>query len=179
MSEFLMLIPDLVQKLELVADEDVVYNSKLYLLGLPNSLGPLGYIAFKSVMEDEMGEVITPEKATERSKRSSHGLGFAKSVAATLPALPAFPLILPFFVPPVVLAPLIPAALALKAIKHHLVKKALIVGGIGAVGAAIGAGGAGKKKTTTYSPLPHPEVVSVTRYGQEKKSYGQEKKSYH
>ena len=29
MSEFLMLIPDLVQKLELAADEDVVYNSKV------------------------------------------------------------------------------------------------------------------------------------------------------
>ena len=29
MSELLMLIPDLVQKLELVADEDVVYNSKV------------------------------------------------------------------------------------------------------------------------------------------------------
>merc|ERR1712034_277325 len=62
MEEFLSLIPDLHKQLELNSEEEdvLLYNIKLYLLGLPNSLGPLGYISFHSVMEDELGEVINP-----------------------------------------------------------------------------------------------------------------------
>merc|ERR1712096_331424 len=45
MHEFLSQVPDLATKLELESDYD--------LLGLPNKLGPLGYIALHHVLEDE------------------------------------------------------------------------------------------------------------------------------
>merc|ERR1711970_1315158 len=52
MHEFLKLIPELAQKLELKQEYDLLDNVQLYLLGLPNKLGPLGYIALHSVLEE-------------------------------------------------------------------------------------------------------------------------------
>merc|ERR1712119_92570 len=51
MHEFLSQVPDLASKLEL--ESDLLDNIQLYLLGLPNKLGPLGYIALHHVLEDE------------------------------------------------------------------------------------------------------------------------------
>merc|ERR1712105_253516 len=60
MHEFLHQIPSLAQKLELKKDYDLLDNIQLYLLGLPNKLGPLGYIALHHVLEDdgEDGKVV-------------------------------------------------------------------------------------------------------------------------
>merc|ERR1719233_2756091 len=52
MHEFLNHIPELAQKLELKQEYDLLDNVQLYLLGLPNKLGPLGYIALHSVLEE-------------------------------------------------------------------------------------------------------------------------------
>merc|ERR1712202_85650 len=49
-TEFEMIMAS---KLELESDYDLLDNIQLYLLGLPNKLGPLGYIALHHVLEDE------------------------------------------------------------------------------------------------------------------------------
>merc|ERR1712215_99943 len=90
MHEFLNHIPELAQKLELKQEYDLLDNVQLYLLGLPNKLGPLGYIALHSVLEEledaeDDGEIVdikvepaatttlAPETTvpTYRKKRSS------------------------------------------------------------------------------------------------------------
>merc|ERR1712055_677975 len=90
MHEFLHQIPSLAQKLELKKDYDLLDNVQLYLLGLPNKLGPLGYIALHNVLEeldDADGEIVdikvepvaattttttvAPETPTFRKKRSN------------------------------------------------------------------------------------------------------------
>merc|ERR1711970_1144097 len=87
MYEFLRQIPALVTKLKLEEEYDLFDNVQLYLLGLPNKLGPLGYVALQYVLEEldaSDGEIIdikvesvstTPVPATEvptfRRKRSS------------------------------------------------------------------------------------------------------------
>ena len=70
MYEFLIQVPEVATKLELSHDYDLLDNIQvesfnfpelflklallqLYLLGLPNKLGPLGYIALHHVLEDE------------------------------------------------------------------------------------------------------------------------------
>lgn len=53
MYEFLIQVPEVATKLELSNDYDLLDNIQLYLLGLPNKLGPLGYIALHHVLEDE------------------------------------------------------------------------------------------------------------------------------
>merc|ERR1712058_41828 len=61
MYEFLIQVPELATKLELRKEVDLLDNIQLYLLGLPNKLGPLGYIALKQVLEeiDEAdGEIV-------------------------------------------------------------------------------------------------------------------------
>merc|ERR1711909_158210 len=63
MHEFLNNIPELAQKLELKKEYDLLDNVQLYLLGLPNKLGPLGYIALHSVLEEledaeDDGEIV-------------------------------------------------------------------------------------------------------------------------
>merc|ERR1719430_415828 len=63
MHEFLNHIPELAQKLELKQEYDLLDNVQLYLLGLPNKLGPLGYIALHSVLEEledaeDDGEIV-------------------------------------------------------------------------------------------------------------------------
>ena len=78
MYEFLKQIPSLVTKLQLVEEYDLLDNVQvcflasftsvnsnivlqLYLLGLPNKLGPLGYVALQYVLEelnDSDGEIV-------------------------------------------------------------------------------------------------------------------------
>merc|ERR1719191_994296 len=53
MHGFLSQIPALATKLELEKEYDLLDNVQLYLLGLPNKLGPLGYIALHHVLEGE------------------------------------------------------------------------------------------------------------------------------
>merc|ERR1719193_2085911 len=52
MKKFLLKIPDVDTKLQLAEDD-----CKLYLLGLPNKLGPLGFLALHSILESA-GEAI-------------------------------------------------------------------------------------------------------------------------
>merc|ERR1712037_90578 len=77
MHEFLNQIPAVAKKLELTHEYDLLDNVQLYLLGLPNKLGPLGYVALQYVLEeldDSDGEIVdikvesvstTPVPATE------------------------------------------------------------------------------------------------------------------
>merc|ERR1712236_138545 len=63
MHEFLDQIPSLAEKLELKQEYDLLDNVQLYLLGLPNKLGPLGYIALHSVLKEledaeDDGEIV-------------------------------------------------------------------------------------------------------------------------
>jgi len=53
MHKYLIQVPRIYQKLELSEEADLEDNIQLYLLGLPNKLGPLGYIALHNVLEDE------------------------------------------------------------------------------------------------------------------------------
>merc|ERR1712121_388156 len=58
MTEFLSKVPD-VEKV--VVGEDgysVEDNAKLYLLGLPNKLGPLGFLALHSVLESDESNIV-------------------------------------------------------------------------------------------------------------------------
>merc|ERR1719354_1088548 len=58
MMKFLTKIPEIEKKLELDDDEySLEDHSKLYLLGLPNKLGPLGFLALHSILES-VGEAI-------------------------------------------------------------------------------------------------------------------------
>jgi len=63
MVEFLEKIPNIESKLELKAEADLLDNVQLYLLGLPNKLGPLGFIALHHVLdgadeEEEEGDIV-------------------------------------------------------------------------------------------------------------------------
>merc|ERR1719309_1712949 len=60
MYKFLIQVPEISSKLKLSKEYDLLDNIQLYLLGLPNKLGPLGYIALHHVLEDEAeeGEVV-------------------------------------------------------------------------------------------------------------------------
>lgn len=56
---------------------DIFYNSQLYLLGLPNSLGPLGYFALQGLEDNSLlsGGMMSPDSLSSlRSKRSFGGL---------------------------------------------------------------------------------------------------------
>merc|ERR1711970_519531 len=56
MLEFLAEVPEIADKLDFVDEYDLEDNIQLYLLGLPNKLGPLGYIALHHVLESEFEE---------------------------------------------------------------------------------------------------------------------------
>merc|ERR1712034_253768 len=61
MHLFLKQIPAVSTKLDLTQEHDLLDDVQLYLLGLPNKLGPLGYIALHNVLEemDEAdGEIV-------------------------------------------------------------------------------------------------------------------------
>ena len=53
MYEFLVQVPDIANKLSLEKEYDLLDNIQLYLLGLPNKIGPLGYIALHNALEDD------------------------------------------------------------------------------------------------------------------------------
>merc|ERR1719435_912008 len=58
MKKFLLKIPDVDIKLQLDEDDySLEDHCKLYLLGLPNKLGPLGFLALHSILESA-GEAI-------------------------------------------------------------------------------------------------------------------------
>merc|ERR1712212_625169 len=58
MKKFLLKIPDVDIKLQLAEDDySLEDHCKLYLLGLPNKLGPLGFLALHSILESA-GEAI-------------------------------------------------------------------------------------------------------------------------
>merc|ERR1719193_1944918 len=51
MKKFLLKIPDVDIKLQLAEDDySLEDHCKLYLLGLPNKLGPLGFLALHSIL---------------------------------------------------------------------------------------------------------------------------------
>merc|ERR1712107_183556 len=62
MYEFLVQVPGLEDKLGMTSDYDLLDNIQLYLLGLPNKLGPLGYIALHHVLMLRMRKIM--ERAT-------------------------------------------------------------------------------------------------------------------
>jgi len=52
MYNYLENVPDIAESLEFTAATDLQDHIQLYLLGLPNNLGPLGYITLHKVLED-------------------------------------------------------------------------------------------------------------------------------
>merc|ERR1719436_1560126 len=61
MHEFLIQVPNLKIKLEIANNNDLLDNIQLYLLGLPNKLGPLGFIALHHILDGESegnGEIV-------------------------------------------------------------------------------------------------------------------------
>merc|ERR1712226_369115 len=52
MGEFLLQVEGVEAKFQ---EQDLLDNIRLYLLGLPNKLGPLGFIALQHVLEQEFG----------------------------------------------------------------------------------------------------------------------------
>merc|ERR1719516_883756 len=57
MTKFLSKVPEVEQQLE--DDEySLEDNVKLYLLGLPNKLGPLGFLALHSVLETDESDIV-------------------------------------------------------------------------------------------------------------------------
>merc|ERR1711913_94691 len=61
MHEFLVQVPNLKIKLEIANNNDLLDNIQLYLLGLPNKLGPLGFIALHHILDGESegnGEIV-------------------------------------------------------------------------------------------------------------------------
>merc|ERR1719436_1426130 len=68
MHEFLIQVPNLKIKLEIANNNDLLDNIQLYLLGLPNKLGPLGFIALHHILEGESegnGEIVDVVVDTE------------------------------------------------------------------------------------------------------------------
>ena len=58
MYEFLVQVPEIASKLNLEKDYDLLDNIQLYLLGLPNKIGPLGYIALHNALEDDDEDIV-------------------------------------------------------------------------------------------------------------------------
>merc|ERR1719348_2247802 len=86
MYEFLRQIPALVTKLQLEEEYDLLDNVQLYLLGLPNKLGPLGYVALQYVLEeldDSDGEIVDVKVESLQSPSTT-------SSAAQIPEAPSF-----------------------------------------------------------------------------------------
>merc|ERR1719516_437793 len=76
MKKFLLKIPDVDTKLQLASDDySLEDHCKLYLLGLPNKLGPLGFLALHSILESageaivdvELGSFVADEEKAEAS----------------------------------------------------------------------------------------------------------------
>merc|ERR1712228_176402 len=58
MYEFLVQVPEIATKLNLEKDYDLLDNIQLYLLGLPNKIGPLGYIALHNALEGDDEDIV-------------------------------------------------------------------------------------------------------------------------
>jgi len=62
MHDFLLQVPEISSRLELDAELDLLDHIQLYLLGLPNKLGPLGFIAMRHVLQESAtspgGEIV-------------------------------------------------------------------------------------------------------------------------
>jgi len=62
MNDFLLQVPDISSRLDLDAELDLLDHIQLYLLGLPNKLGPLGFIALRHVLQESAtspgGEIV-------------------------------------------------------------------------------------------------------------------------
>jgi hypothetical protein len=61
---------------------------QLYLLGLPNTLGPLGYIALHSIVEEKIFGQETVGRTQHRKKRTAEHFA-AAAVAAAVPIIAA------------------------------------------------------------------------------------------
>merc|ERR1712038_539490 len=76
MHEFLVRVPNIEVKLELSHNKDLLDNIQLYLLGLPNKLGPLGFIALHQVLDGEetgeTGEIVDVVVEGPRDGRMEH-----------------------------------------------------------------------------------------------------------
>merc|ERR1712055_744228 len=78
MYDFLVLVPDMEKKLELDDDYDLLDNIQLYLLGLPNKLGPLGYIALHHVLESESEDGGVEHVPAKKEVVTEKSLGFRR-----------------------------------------------------------------------------------------------------
>lgn len=58
MTEFLNKVPDVEAAVVGEDDYSLEDNAKLYLLGLPNKLGPLGFLALHSVLESDESNIV-------------------------------------------------------------------------------------------------------------------------
>eukprot|EP00092_Neocalanus_flemingeri_P010765 GFUD01011594.1.p1 GENE.GFUD01011594.1~~GFUD01011594.1.p1 ORF type:complete len:230 (-),score=60.57 GFUD01011594.1:82-771(-) len=76
MNEFLSQVPELSAKLEFSSEYDLRDNIQLYLLGLPNKLGPLGYFAMHHVLEANSYEVDQEGRVVKRSAQNLNPHGF-------------------------------------------------------------------------------------------------------
>lgn len=81
MQEFLGQVNNINAKLELSAPKDLMDNIQLYLLGLPNKLGPLGFMALHHVLEDE--EEASPPVPAAVLKPTTTTQSFRRAKAST------------------------------------------------------------------------------------------------
>lgn len=78
MTSFLNLIPMLSTKLDL-GHKDLSDNVKLYLLGLPNKVGPLGFLALHSTLNSDVLEEEV-EQSSHRQRRGSRGQRYPEEI---------------------------------------------------------------------------------------------------
>merc|ERR1712029_943949 len=95
MKEFLEKVPMLEEKLGMTpGSNDLLDGVQLYLLGLPNKLGPLGYIALHHVLdgadEPEDGDIVDViiEPASVRRIEEMEKLGKLETVTVSSSAIP-------------------------------------------------------------------------------------------
>merc|ERR1711970_1416405 len=58
MADFLSKVPEVEELAKGDSDYTIEDNVKLYLLGLPNKLGPLGFLALHSVLESDASDIV-------------------------------------------------------------------------------------------------------------------------
>jgi len=95
MKEFLEKVPMLEEKLGMApGSNELLDNVQLYLLGLPNKLGPLGYISLHHVLdgadEPEDGDIVDViiEPASVRKIEEMEKLGKLETVTVSSSAIP-------------------------------------------------------------------------------------------
>merc|ERR1712037_114896 len=65
MNDFLIQVEDIEMRLEMKKPHDLMDHIQLYLLGLPNKLGPLGFLALHHVLTTDEAEAATTSKVGE------------------------------------------------------------------------------------------------------------------